>query len=155
MNGYQSKKPMKTIILLRHADIDTPPEPAPLHWPLNVAGLVRAQTLIHVVGHAGIAAIYVSEALRTQQTVAPLAAKLGLAPRGTPGTPQLVQQVLADERRVILIAGHSNTVPEIIAAFGAPFAEPEISGHDNLFVVTVVEPGKANVVRLKYGNPSA
>jgi hypothetical protein len=63
--------------------------------------------------------------------------------------------VLSDESGdVVLMVGHSNTVPQMITAFGAPFAEPLVHGHDDLFVVTVVELGTASVVRLKYGNRS-
>ena len=149
---------MKTVIMLRHADVDTHPNgPAPADWPLNVVGLLRAQTLVHVAGNAGVGAIYHSGVVRTEQTVAPLAAKLHLKPKPTPETPQFVQQVLADRQaNVVLIAGHSNTVPEFIAAFGAPpIAEAQLEGHDDLFVVTVIGPGKASVARLKYGSPSA
>src|SRR5262249_34979354 len=123
---------MKSVILLRHADVDPSPEPAPDDWPLNAEGRARALTLAFVVGSAGVTTIYVSEALRTQQTAAPLAAKLGLRSRLVPDMPQFVDTVLGDEAGgVVLIVGHSNTVPEMISALGASLPEGVIRGHDD------------------------
>lgn len=146
---------MKTVFLLRHADIDPPPGPAPDSWPLNTAGKARAKELVHVVGSAGVTAVFASPASRTQQTVGPLLEKLGL-PLRIPGPPSaLVLEVLSDAAGgVVLVAGHSNTVPEIITALGTPFAGPPVSGHDDLFVITILGPGQATVVRLKYGEPT-
>jgi len=65
------------------------------------------------------AAIYVSDYKRTRQTAAPLAARLGLTPIVyDPGdTPGLIARVRAGPRPA-LIVGHSNTVPDIVAALG-------------------------------------
>jgi broad specificity phosphatase PhoE len=108
-----------------------------------------------VVGGAGVVTVYVSPALRTQQTAAPVAARLGLPPRQVPeALPQFVQEVASEpEGAVVLVVGHSNTVPQMIAALGAAFPGPPIQGHDDLFVVTAVAPGAAGAVRLKYGSP--
>jgi phosphohistidine phosphatase SixA len=147
---------VRTVLLLRHADVDEPPNGAPEDWPLNEAGRARAETLARVAGAAGITAIYTSEALRTKQTAAPLAAKLGLEPNEVPPTPELTQQLLsAGAGGAVLIVGHSDTVPEMIQGLGASFPGPPIQGHDDLFVVTVIEASKASAVRLKYGAPSS
>jgi phosphohistidine phosphatase SixA len=146
---------VKTLFLLRHADYDLPRDGnVPDSTPINAAGRARAESLARVVGKAGVTAIFTSEALRTQQTVIPLATQLGLRPSHIPALQQeeLLQRVLSAETgAVVLVVGHSNTVPSIITALGAPFSGPSIQGHDDLFIVTVVEPGKANAVRLKYG----
>jgi broad specificity phosphatase PhoE len=65
------------------------------------------------------AAIYVSTTRRARETAAPLAARLGLTPKEyDPGdTPGLVARVQA-EAGTVLIVGHSNTVPEIVARLG-------------------------------------
>jgi phosphohistidine phosphatase SixA len=142
---------MKTVILLRHADIDPPPGPAPIDWPLNTAGQARAQTLVHVAGSAGVTEIFVSDALRTQQTVAPLTAKLGLQPKEAASTQEVIHELLAGSASdVVLVAGHSDTVPEIINGLGAVFPGPAIQGHDDQFLVAVAA-GSASAVRLKYG----
>ncbi len=143
---------MKTVIFLRHADVDVPPGPAPNAWPLNAAGKARAKTLVQVVGGAGITAVFASSATRTQQTAGPLLAKLGL-PLRVPAPPnRLLPEVLSNAAgSVVLVVGHSDTVPEAITALGAPFPGPPITGHDDLFVVTVLGPNTATAVRLKYG----
>lgn len=147
---------MKTVLLLRHADVDPPPGSAPDTLPLNAAGRERAATLLHVAGNAGVSAIFVSPALRTQQTVMPLAARLGIATTQTPPSLQdFVQEVLSDVAgEVVLVAGHSNTVPQMIDALGAPSPDSPLQGHDDLFVVTVIGEGEAHVARLKYGLPT-
>ena len=63
--------------------------------------------------------IYVSTTRRARETAAPLAAKLRAEVRGyDPGdTAALVARVLA-ERGPVLVVGHSNTVPEIVARLG-------------------------------------
>ena len=55
----------------------------------------------------------------------------------------------------VVVAGHSNTLPAIIAALGGP-AGVEIADDDfdDLFVVTVPCGGDARVVRLRYGATS-
>lgn len=149
---------MTTVILLRHADVDPHPAGhAPDDWPLNAAGRKRAKELARVVGHAGVRAIFVSPALRTHQTVEPLAQRLGLTPRMTPDDPEVAAaQILAEAAGgTVLVAGHSNTVPAIIDALGAASPVQAVSGHDDLFVVTVCGPGQAHVVRLKYGVSTA
>ena len=55
---------MKTVLLLRHADFVPPPGPAPVSWPLNAAGNARAAELVHVVGAAGITAVFASRPSR-------------------------------------------------------------------------------------------
>jgi phosphohistidine phosphatase SixA len=146
---------MKTVILLRHADVDAPPGAAPDDWPLNARGQARAETLARVLGAAGVSAVFASPALRTQLTVKPLAQERGLPTQVPPTQAQLVAAALsAQAGDVVLIAGHSNTVPQLLVALGVPFADPLISGHDDLFVVTVAGAGAAGVVRLKYGEPT-
>jgi hypothetical protein len=55
---------------------------------------------------------------------------------------------------VVFIAGHNNTVPEIIAAFGGPklpiIPEEEF---DNLYILIVETDGTAKLVTMKYGSP--
>jgi hypothetical protein len=72
------------------------------------------------------------------------------------GTADLLAQIRAQHSgQTIFIAGHNNTVPEIIEALGGP-KYPTIpeTEYDNLFVVTVYRTGKAKVVKMKYGSPS-
>ncbi|MEO7410250.1 MAG: histidine phosphatase family protein [Sphingomicrobium sp.] len=65
------------------------------------------------------AVIYVSSTRRAQQTAAPLAQSLGIAPKiyNPSDTPGLVAAV-AGETGNVLVVGHSNTVPDIIGLLG-------------------------------------
>jgi len=66
-----------TLFLVRHADIPSGADPNP---HLTNGGQVRATELVHSLGRVAIAAVYVSDLFRTQETAAPLAAHLGLTP---------------------------------------------------------------------------
>ena len=150
-------RPLTTVILVRHAEKNTEPNnPNP---DLSPAGRVRAEELVRLFRNAGITAIYATQYGRTQQTVQPLATALSLPVRkvDSGNTAELVRQITADHRGgVVFVAGHNNTVPEIIAALGGerlpPIPETE---YDNLFVVTIYTSGKAKTLRMKYGSAEA
>ena len=145
---------MRTVLFTRHADIDLPPTSSDPE--LNAAGAARAEALAHVVHAARVTSVFTSTLRRTKLTAAPLAARLGLRPAVAPPAAELAGQVLAGELgAVVLVVGHSNTVPEMIAALGVP-APPTIGERefDNLFVVTVADSGEASLLALRYGECS-
>lgn len=149
-------RPVTTVILIRHAEKVIDPNNPDVD--LSPAGQARAQELVRMFGDAGINALYATKYKRTQQTVKPLADRLGLPVSVVDAkqTPELVKQLLSDHRgQTILVAGHNNTVPEIIAALGGPQLPviPETQ-YDNMYIVTVYRYGKAKVVKVKYGAPS-
>ena len=113
--------------------------------------------IARVFGDAGINAIYATQYKRTQETVKPLSDKTGVPVTivNSKGTAELLVQIRAQHSgQTIFIAGHNNTVPEIIEALGGPKYPiiPETE-YDNLYVVTVYRTGKAKVVKMKYGSP--
>jgi phosphohistidine phosphatase SixA len=144
-----------TVLLVRHADIDLPPATA--DPSLNAAGRERAEALAHVAGSAGVSTVFTSSLTRTKETVEPIGKVLGIAGREMPSAATVARKARAGEfGTVVLIAGHSNTVPEVIAALGVP--TPPVIGEtefDNLFVVTVTEPSGASLLALRYGKSSA
>jgi len=151
------RRPVTTVILIRHAEKVIDPNNPDVD--LSPAGQARAQELVRMFGDAGINAIYATQFKRTQQTVKPLADKLGLPVNqvNSKNTADLLTQIKAQNSgQVIFIAGHNNTVPEVIAALGGPTLPtiPE-NEYDNLYIVTVYRTGKAKVVKLKYGTASA
>jgi|SRR6185312_5728431 len=145
-----------TVILVRHAEKELVTIEDP---PLAPAGERRAERLAQMFGTASgpghIEGIYVTNARRTQQTAAPLAARLGIRPSVLPASTSsssVASQVLREHRGArALIVGHSNTVPEIVKALSGedvpPIADDD---YDNVYVVTVPTLGRANVLRLKY-----
>ena len=93
-------------------------------------GQAAAQRLAAMLASEPPAIIYVSDYKRTRQTAAPIAARLGLTPvvYDPADTPALVARVRQGPWPV-LIVGHSNTVPDIVAALGgtrpAPLTHPD------------------------------
>ena len=142
-----------TIIIVRHAEKAAEPAADP---PLTTAGAARADALTAFVRDAGVRAIISTQFARTRFTVAPAASALGLPVEILDArlTPRATADSLLTKHRghTILVVGHSNTVPAIVEALGAPRpADICDAGYDNAFVVTVPASGTATVVRLHYG----
>jgi phosphohistidine phosphatase SixA len=150
------EQPSLTLILVRHAEKKIVP-PENKDPDLGPAGVARAEELARMFGNTGINAIYATQYKRTQQTVKPLADKLGLQVTQVEAkkTPDLVKQIRSRKAgEIIFIAGHNNTVPEIIAAFGGPQLSiiPETE-YDNLYILIVQSDGSARLIQMKYGSP--
>jgi phosphohistidine phosphatase SixA len=137
------------VLAVRHADIDLPAHGA--DPSLNQAGRARSESLARWLADAGVTAILVSSRSRTQQTAEPLATRLGLVP-DVVDTPAGVAHQLRDGAfgAVVLVVGHSNTVPSLVDELGAG-AVPAIgeTEFDNLYVVSVGD-ASSDVLRLHY-----
>jgi broad specificity phosphatase PhoE len=123
-----------TILLVRHADRQGTAD------ALSPAGTARAQDLARVVAESGISAIYTSEAVRTQQTAAPAASLLGITPVVVPAADVagLVSSIRGNYAgQAVLVVGHSNTVPQIIAELGGPAVTLGETEFDNFYVLTL------------------
>lgn len=158
-----------TVLLVRHAEkgprSDDSHE-ADLRWPLcNPLGNDRAQELAHVAGRAGVNVIYHTEFDRTRLTIEPLDAVVSgnvthqYAARDLDA---LVSDISLDVGKVIVVAGHGDTVPRIIEKLGV---KTQLDGldengnipdneYDNLYVVTTTCSCGVKVAHLKYGRPS-
>jgi phosphohistidine phosphatase SixA len=125
------------IFLVRHAERATISERLAPDPGLSKAGRARAQRLAQELKDAKITAIYTTEYWRTRETAAPLAHSLGITPEIVPADDrrQLTAKLKATSGNV-LVVGHSNTIPRIIAALGIRerTSIPE-SDYDNLFLV--------------------
>jgi phosphohistidine phosphatase SixA len=145
-----------TILLIRHAEPD--PQGDPYNPPLSQDGQARAAVLCHVAQKARVAAIFTTDTQRTLQTVAPLAAQAGLQPivYGYNSLEQLARQVLSQYYgKVVLVVGHSPSVPDIVSAFGGKGSQYCVGNEfDNLIVITVSPYGKTVAANLQYGTPS-
>jgi broad specificity phosphatase PhoE len=138
-----------TVIFTRHAEKAASPANDP---PLTAAGEQRATVLASMLADSGVDAIYVSELRRTQQTAAPLADRTRLKPIVIPAsdTDALVQAIRERKSGVVVVVGHSNKLPAIIAALGGPRIKIPETEYDNLFVLTV-DGSKSSLLRLHYG----
>jgi len=144
-----------TVLVVRHAEKTSEASDA----VLSEVGWERARDLQRVTADAGVTVLFASQYVRAQQTLEPIAGELGLEvqvydARDSEG---LAKRILHDHAgEVILVSGHSNTVPEIVAALGA--LEPpamDDAEYDNLFVVWVGADGNAaTVLRLNFGQPA-
>jgi broad specificity phosphatase PhoE len=127
---------------------------------LTEAGRARAGRLAEMLKTSGIAAIYSTDTERTVGTAQPLAKSLGLKIRIYESTPvqggfdlmpfvERVRKEVPDG--IVLIVGHSNSVPPLLRALGC---EEEISiasdEYDNLFVVVPRGSGSPMLLRLRY-----
>ena len=147
-----------TVILVRHAEKAAEPAADP---PLTADGAARAVALVALVRDAGVSAIISTRFQRTLQTAAPAAAALRvpveIVEARAPNHARMVADSLLVRHRgqTVLVVGHSNTVPAIVAALGAPqpaeICDPD---YDNVYVVTVPATGAASVVRMHFGAPA-
>jgi broad specificity phosphatase PhoE len=156
--GAVDQAPPLTLILVRHAEKAIVP-PENKDPDLSLAGEARAQELARIFGDSGVTTIFATQYKRTQQSVKPLADKLGLKVNKVEAkeTTELVKQIRArGAGEVVLIAGHNNTVPEIIAAMGGPKLPiiPETE-YDNLYILTIQSDGSTKLLKMKYGSAAA
>lgn len=141
-----------TIFVMRHAEKAEMPAEDP---PLSPAGEARALELAQHFGRApkgsGLDSIIVSELRRTQETVRPLANRLGIPVIVVPASdPAKAARRALDENRGgrVLIVGHSNTVPAIIEELSGDEV-PEMSEleYGVVYVVAVPRFSRAAVTR--------
>ena len=148
----------RAVFVVRHAEKAADSnEPG---VPLSAAGRARAEKLAAVLAKTGVTAIYSTDMVRTLGTVEPLARTLKIpvqkyAPWGADGKADLLplaKAIHADHARdIVLVVGHSDTVPLLLKALGC--IEPvEIPSRqfDDLFVVVPAAPGPPALLRLSY-----
>lgn len=141
------------VLLVRHAEKAAAPADDP---PLTEVGTTRARALQAALADAGVQAVIATPRRRTTDTARPLADALGLAPEIVGLAGNHVQAVADAVRRhaghVVLVVGHSNTIPAIIGALGGPRL-PDLcdAEHANLFVLSIPPDGPARLVRGLYG----
>ena len=140
---------VRTVFLVRHAEKAS----AAADAPLSPEGEKRAECLAATLKDAGIKQIYVTDVTRTQQTAAPLAKALKIKPTILPAKDSnvLIKNLAYTGGGNILVVGHSDTVPFVIARLQggtvAPIGENE---YDRMFVMTVVEAAGMPAATLHY-----
>jgi broad specificity phosphatase PhoE len=138
----------QTVILVRHAE-----RAGGMSADVGIseAGRCRAEALARMLADAGVKHIYVSEVARTQQTAQPLANRLAIRSEVVPAKD--IDSLVAKVRTggVVLVVGHSNTVPEIIRRIGGGAVPPiDDSEYDRMYIVTLTDPNHTAVVTLHY-----
>jgi len=148
-----------TVIFVRHAEKAVIPADNP---GLSEAGKQRAaelaRQLVDADVIAGIDAVYSTSYRRTEETVQPVATALNLpiTPYDASNTETIMDEIIREHKgRIVLVVGHSNTVPALIGNMGASKNVPEIdeNEYDNIYIVSVPWFGKTKTIRLRYGAP--
>lgn len=140
----------KLVFLVRHAeraDAGATPQTDP---PLSSAGQARAQKLAAMLADAGITSIVTTEFVRTQQTAEPLATKLRVTAETVPAantTGVVATLKISHANEIVLVVGHSDTLPAILKAYGKAYVAIADSEYDNLFIIV---PATGTVTRLRY-----
>lgn len=148
-----------TVIFVRHAEKADVPADDP---GLSAVGQRRAKELARQLVDAdvvaGIDAVYSTPYRRTVDTAKPVADALNLPVLSydASDTEAIMESIVREHKgKIVLVVGHSNTVPEMIGNMGAsknvpPIAEDE---YDNIYVVSIPWFGKTKTIRLRYGAP--
>lgn len=151
-----------SIIIVRHAERQT----GEGDDSLSEAGRQRAERLAAMLRDAGVTHVFVSDLRRTLETAQPLAKIRNLSPtrmaipaqgRGKISASELQVRatLLAISRlprtAVVLVVGHSNTVPMFLTrlGYGASLRIPETE-FDNMFVVSPRATRAPSVIRLRF-----
>lgn len=144
----QSPAPV-TIFVVRHAERENTEADS----PLSAIGKARAERLAAMLADAGITRAFSTEFIRTKDTVAPLATKLGITAVAVPGRDMnaLIGALQALEPGTrALVAGHSNTVNVIVGRLtGQQIPALADTDYDRLYVVTVAG-GASSWVMLRF-----
>ncbi len=145
----------QTVIVVRHAEkADQSSDPV-----LSMPGIERAWDLAHTLEGAGLTHVFATPLQRTQLTASRAASAAGLevVPISLEGggathinrVVEAVRALPADS--VVLVVGHSNTVPEIIKGLGGISEAMTDCEYDRLSVLTL-DGETAHVVRGRYGD---
>ena len=148
-----------TVIFVRHAEKAAEPADDPGLTPAGqrrVAELTRQLVDADVV--AGVDAVYSTPYRRTEETARPVAEALDLRVNSydAADTEAIMERIVRDHKgKIILVVGHSNTLPALIGNMGASKKVPPIADdeYDNIYIVSIPWFGKTKTIRLRYGEP--
>jgi broad specificity phosphatase PhoE len=140
----------EVLFVVRHAEKLSDAEDA----PLSSVGEARARRLADLLRDAHLSAIYTSLLKRAIATATPLSTARHLPITRLDGRkiPELVSRIQKEHQRDrVLVVGHTNTIPELLAAYGLERI-PDLPAleYDNLYIVYPQKAGPATLVRLRY-----
>jgi len=154
-NMAMAQRGTTTVYVVRHAEKLDPGAPDSF---LSPAGEARARALWEALRGSGVERIYATIKARTQQTVAVVAAErdleiIALLPDAIE---DLVDFIRTDDKgKVVLVCGHSNTVPGIVKALSGITVDGLTEDqYDRLFKVDIPPDGEPQVTVLRYGDPT-
>lgn len=133
--GAGSGKPARRVFVMRHLQTGIEPDPG-----LTQAGAEGALRLADLLANSELRAIYVTDTRRSRDTAAPLAARLGLTPViYDPRRPDRLANQVQETAGNVLVIGHSNTVPDLVARMGGK--PPAALSHTDFGTIWQIESG--------------
>ena len=152
-----------TVIFVRHAEKAVEPAGDPrlsARGRLRAAELSRQLVDADVVPGKGVDAVYSTPYRRTEETARAVADALDLPVLPYDASLEQAEATMDEivrnhKGQIILVVGHSNTLPVLLASMGASKRVPEIAEdeYDNLYLVSIPWFGKTKTIRLRYGEP--
>jgi 2,3-bisphosphoglycerate-dependent phosphoglycerate mutase len=142
------------VYLVRHAEPTLPAMGSGADPHLGLAGQERAHALRHLLEQAGITHVLSTDYNRTRETVTPLAEALGLQVEIYDArAPEALVERLKHTPGRFLVAGHSNTTPQMVALLGGDPGAPidENYEFDRLYQVLIGADGTVTTTLLRYG----
>lgn len=140
------------FVVVRHAEKGTDDARDP---SLNDAGRTRAYRLAQLLSDAPLTAVYATAYRRTQQTAQPAADghDIGVTTYDAKmsGAVFASQLRAVHARGTILVVGHSNSVPGIVAALSGTAVETmQDDQFDRIYRISIDPEGKATLSRRSY-----
>jgi broad specificity phosphatase PhoE len=146
-----------TVIVVRHAE----KAPAPANDPvLSAEGIQRSLDLGTALAGTRVTSVVTTHLQRTKLTAKAVTDAMGKEPIVVPAsspTTAHVEAVAAAVRarpagEVVLVVGHSNTVPAIVAALGGP-KMPDLcdAQYSMMFILEFLPGSPPRLIKAKYG----
>ncbi|PST85089.1 hypothetical protein C7T94_02960 [Pedobacter yulinensis] len=131
----------QTVWVVRHAEKSTAVKTADPE--LSETGKLRAAALTAYFKDHKIDEVYSTAYIRTRETVSGVAEASHKPVLAYDSPATLAGRVWSgSSRKKVLIAGHSNTVPDILRALGASFDQKELHDEDYDYIFKIVRKGK-------------
>jgi len=134
------------VVLVRHAEKAPGDDP-----PLTMSGMARAERFAALLEPLGVAGVLSTDFRRTRQTARPIAERAGVGVElYDPARPaELVARVAQHRGGALVVVGHSNTVPDLVAGLGGEPGPPidEAAEFDRVYLL-VLDGGRVATLRL-------
>ncbi len=147
----QESSPITTFVLVRHGEKASNGSDDP---ELKPEGQERAKRLAAMFANGDINAVYSTKYKRTKNTVTPLAQAKGLDVQVYESLKvETLSELIAKHKGgTIVIAGHSNTVPQIANTLlgKETFQNFTDTEYGNVLIISLDKVGSGKVLRLQY-----
>ena len=146
-----------TVILVRHGEKASQTETDPI---LSAAGVQRAKDLAAALADGGVTTVITTQWKRTRATAAPFVAATHpktMIVNDSAGIYKHIADMVATIMArpagdVVLVVGHSNTIPRIVGALGGPkMLDLCDSQYSTMFILEMNGTNPPRLIRATYG----